>query len=160
MSKLNKLSFKECKCEKCQDACRHKPGWFMPGEVKCLAKYMGITLKALFEKYLSVDWYVGHPDIFVLSPSIVAIGSMYAGTMFPGDPRGVCVFFEPKTGKCGIHSEYKPLECKEYYHEKQRGNSPTNHSGVAEAWNTKENQQQIKDLLGKEPKSVFYFGGL
>lgn len=150
MKKTSKATFNECTCERCQDACRRKPGWFLPSEAENLAELMGMTLKDLFDKYLGVDWYVGFPDVFVLSP---AVCSMSTGGMFSGDPQGICVFFNQATGKCAAHSEHKPIECKIYHHDDElRKRTPT-HEDVARAWNTKENQQQIRDLLGEEPKS-------
>lgn len=157
VKKTNKITFNECGCKRCQGACRQKPGWFLPGEAENLAELMGVTLKDLFDKYLGIDWWEGAPSTFVLSP---AIRSMSAGGMFPGNPQGVCVFFDQATGKCVAHSEHKPIECKIYHHDDKLNKQTPTHENVAGAWNTKENQQQIRDLLGEEPKSESYFGGL
>jgi Fe-S-cluster containining protein len=140
-----------CGCRSCRNACTEKPGWFLPGEAEIAAESLGMTLPEFFAKYLAVDWWEGSPDIFLLSPAVLG---EEAGTEFPGDPRGTCVFLEE--GRCRIHP-VKPHECRMEWHG-DSGDSYS-HEGTAMAW--KDHQGQVTELLGREPEaSPFYGGGL
>lgn len=143
----------ECQCEDCKGACKHKPGWFKPGEAEVLAKNMGITLQELFDKHLLIDWWAvaGGEPIFLLSPAVVG---EKPGREFPGEPRGKCVFY--KRGKCTIHQQGKPYECAMLAHD---DNSRDNHRAVAMAWNKKKHQKLIRKLLGRKPQAEQYRGG-
>jgi Fe-S-cluster containining protein len=144
----------QCDCECCKRACTEKPGWFLPGEAEKVAEYLDITLKELFDDYLAVDWFEGEngaDDIFLLAP---AVKGEETGDMYPGDPRGTCVFFED--GKCAIH-DVKPFECAQYHHDEKRSVLSSRHDGVPNKW--VEHQKQIEDLLGKEPYSREFFEG-
>ena len=142
---MKKGTKESCSCEKCKSACRNKPGWFLPGEAEKVAAYLNISLLQLFQDKLAVDWWVGDDEIFLLSPSLA---NENAGTEFPGDPRGVCVFFVD--GLCTIHP-VKPFECREMIHDE--GNNGR-HEEVANAW--KSHQDQIIELLGRKPESVSF----
>lgn len=143
--KMKQETKKSCMCKECLAACLHKPGWFLPGEAERVASYFKILLEELFETKLAVDWWSGNPDIFLLSPAIIG---NEAGTEFPGNPRGSCVFF--KENLCEIHS-VKPFECRELFHD---GNNNERHRKVANAW--KQHQNQITKLLGRKPVSVSF----
>lgn len=132
-------------CSYCREGCTIKPGWFLPGEAEAAASLMGLTLPEFFARFLAVDWWVADyrigRDTFVLSP---AVRGNDAGTEFPGDPRGTCVFYRDE--RCQIH-EAKPHECRERWcGERTPG---TTHEDVARAWS--EYQGQIAELLGREP---------
>jgi len=143
-------------CGKCQSACERKPGWFKPGEVEAVAEYLGLTLPELFASKLAVDWWVGggkdYSDIYTLSPALIG---EHAGIEFPGDPRGQCVFF--KDGRCEIHP-VKPFECAESL-PCDDSDGRNLHKEAADAWNTEENQGQIRVLLGRQPESAEFEGG-
>jgi len=114
---------------------------------------MGLPMQEFFDRYLAVDWYEGYPeDTFLLSPAIVGATP---GDMFPASPRGVCVFYQE--GRCQIH-EAKPHECREYWCGAPASDEAPRHRGVAKAWEA--NQEQLTDLLGREPESEEYSGGL
>jgi len=140
----------ECSCRDCASACYHKPGWFLPEEIKPAADLLGMTEEAFFKRYLSVD-YFGLPNefLYVLSP---ATENSQPGEMFPLEPSGMCVFL--KNGKCGIHAA-KPFECKLYDHRKkikskeESDKSTEGHLAVAEAWIPF--KARIAELLGREP---------
>ena len=136
---VNKSS---CECESCKNACKFNPGWFLPGEAERASKFLEMKLNEFFKKYLGVNWWVADPPIFVLAPAII---SMDAGSEYPGDPRGTCVFFENE--RCKIHP-VKPFECREYIHTQKYINK--RHKKVANIW--KEHQKQIISLLGREPE--------
>ena len=60
----------ECSCDNCQQRCKNAPGWFKPDEPEGVAKFLGIGIRELFTKYLSVDfWMSDHEigrDVFIL----------------------------------------------------------------------------------------------
>lgn len=133
-----------CSCERCQAACRHKPGWFMPGEAEKAAALVGLPLKEFFEQHLGVDWLDDPPEAkYLLSP---ATKSMDPGGMFPANPRGTCVFYID--GRCSIYAA-RPYECRDYVHSQSRDEALATHRRVAEAW--KDHQDQLRDLLDDEP---------
>ena len=145
----------ECKCERCKRACSYNPGWFMPGEAEKAATYLDLSLQEFFDQYLGVNWWEESEetdnDIFLLAPMII---DMQAGREYPGNPEGQCIFFE--NDLCKIH-KVKPYECAEYIHG-HNDDIPERHWKVSEAW--KEHQTQIEELLGREPKSEPFSGGL
>jgi Fe-S-cluster containining protein len=140
----------DCKCDKCQEACKYTPGWFLPNEAEKAAQYLGISLQQFFSRFLGINWWEENSELdttFVLAPSII---DMEPGTEYPGDPRGQCIFF--KDGLCEIHA-VKPFECAQGMHDE-----PTNgrHFDVAKAWVS--HQPQIKNLLGREPETQEFHG--
>jgi Fe-S-cluster containining protein len=137
-----------CTCVACRNACKHKPGWFLPGEAERAAELLGISLEVFFRDFLAVDRYKTEDEwIHALSP---AIGGEPAGREMPFYPVGTCVFLDPETERCKIHAA-KPFECrvallcapiaKEDAHEK-----------AALGW--RDHQEQIASLLGREPASI------
>jgi len=140
-----------CTCDKCSKACRFKPGWFKPGEAEKAAEYLGLNLADFFAKHLMVDWFEADGrdeielDTFVLSPAIVG---KKAGSEFPADPHGRCVFF--LDGKCIIHT-VKPFECREFLHTETSHEVKKRHLDVAKSWSSKKEQDLIRNLLGRNP---------
>lgn len=135
-----------CQCIKCQAACMYKPGWFKPGEAERAAKLLDMSFDEFFKKYLGVNWYVkDEGDIFVLAP---ATTEMSAGTEYPFNPIGKCVFY--KDGLCQIH-EAKPFECSHYIHDQNSELIESRKEEIAEAWTG--HQNDIKVLLSREPQS-------
>lgn len=133
----------ECQCHACQAACDHKPGWFAPGEAEKAASLLGITLQKFFDDFLVADYWVNTnaPDTFILSP---AMGDAKTGSEAPGNPLGKCVFYE--AALCKIHAA-KPYECAVARHDRECDGV---HKSVADMWADK--QEQIKTLLGREPR--------
>jgi len=134
-----------CTCDGCQNACRYKPGWFLPGQAERVAEYLNITLNELFATRLGVDWYTGDSDTFLLAPALV---ESEPGREYPADPRGTCTFY--RDGLCEIHP-VRPFECAEYLHGEDKSIVDERHASVAEAW--QEHQAQIVQLLSREPES-------
>jgi len=147
----------ECACDTCKSACSHKPGWFLPEQIKPLAEHLNLTEKELFDKYLLVDYIkvIDHDlpkeledsdEIFVLSPGIK---NHSTGTNFPSDPRGECIWFED--GKCSIHS-VKPFECAAYDHTSSEEESQKRHEyDIPYKWVF--HQDYITSLLGQDPEA-------
>lgn len=140
----------DCQCNKCQGACQNKPGWFLPDEIEKAAKYLNLTVKEFFDKYLGVDWWEAYEKTFILAPAITRMG---AGGEYPGNPKGTCVFF--KDGKCSIH-DVKPYECREHIHTESHEDCVIRHAFVKDQWANKDAQKKIKDLLGREPQTEEY----
>lgn len=139
-----------CSCSDCQGACQNKPGWFLPGEAEKSADLLGVTLPELFRTRLGVDYWCStgeNQDIYLLSP---AVRSMDPGTVFGGDPRGVCTFF--KDGRCEIHAA-RPHECREYLHGDGYDVIQARQGATARAWKTEAARFQIEELLGDKPES-------
>lgn len=134
----------ECSCKECKNACKSKPGWFMPGEAEKAANLLNMPFDEFFKKYLAVDWYNNATvDYFIISP---AAKNNPTGDMFPYNPTGECVFFDGE--KCAIH-ESKPFECKEYIHEDSHETCKNRHKKIAFSWANK--YFYITNLLGREP---------
>jgi Fe-S-cluster containining protein len=143
----NKGTKKSCQCQTCRNACQYKPGWFKFGEVEKTAKFLKLSLKKFFDKYLMIDWWTGSEEsngeaVFIISPGLVGED---VGEMAPYKSLGTCVFFED--GKCSIHS-VKPFECAAMLHESE---NKSNHKEAMLSWNNPDAQQQIKKLLEYEP---------
>jgi Fe-S-cluster containining protein len=128
----------------------------MPGQAEKVATHLNIPLKELFDTKLMVDWHENTGEdgnVFLLSPAVV---DGTPGSEFPGDPRGQCVFLT-EDRKCGIY-EVRPFECSEYIHETPRSEVDERHDSIGSAW--AQHQGQIIELLGREPVSETYQGGL
>jgi Fe-S-cluster containining protein len=100
----------ECSCDRCQNFCRHKPGWFTPDQIEPLARQLSIRIDELFRRYLTIDAALidDHGQmkaIYVLAPAIM--GKKPGAISDPSD-RGTCVWLDG--GACRIH-EAKPREC-------------------------------------------------
>lgn len=137
-----------CSCIHCREACMHKPGWFLPGQISKLANFLKMSNKEIFNKFLGVDWYVGDSSIFVLAP---AITDMSAGTEYPAKPFGRCVFF--KDNKCSIYP-VRPYECIAYIHDDSAEAIRQRHSKIANFWVGK--QEIIVSLLKRQPCEAEY----
>jgi hypothetical protein len=134
-----------CQCDACRALCRHKPGWFLPGQIEPLAAAMGITVKDLFDRYLAVDWWEENdrlPLTFLLSP---AVKGNPTGEEFPYDATGTCVFYGDD-GRCAVHDLGKPHECALALHDEEPCDR---HLETARAW--ADHQGAVRDLVGREP---------
>lgn len=130
----------ECQCEKCKSSCSRKPGAFTPDEVFALAKNMNLTVKELFVKHLSVDYYGDGETIFYLTP---ALKKNTPGKVVGFNNLGECSFFHD--GLCDIHAIGKPNQCK-YSSCKGRDNRYLDNKEIAKTWLAY--QDLIKDLCG------------
>ncbi len=135
----------DCQCDECKFACVRCPGWFKPGEAEKAAELKGMSFDEFFGEYLTVNWWVDSPDVFLLSP---ATTNGNPGDMAPNDPFGKCVFF--KGGLCEIH-DAKPFECRQFMHGDSSGTVEERHESAADAWRDQDCQDQITAILGYEP---------
>ena len=136
----------ECQCEKCQQACKYRPGWFLPGEAEKVARFLNLTLQELFDTYLWADYWVrmAGGDIYLLGP---AVKENVTGRQAPFWPTGECVFFT--SGLCAIHP-VKPFECREAMPCQEEQPERNLHQETAMAWDNPRHQQQVMDLLARE----------
>lgn len=135
----------ECTCYKCTAACHNRPGWFRPGEVAKAAALMGMSEKAFFDMFVSVDYYVdGDKFLFVLAPATV---NTKPGDVYPFDPHGKCRLLEQ--GLCDIH-EAKPFECAFYDHTKPYDVLEKRRFELVLEW--QDHQDEIERLLGRKPE--------
>lgn len=113
-----------------------------------------MTPQKFFNKYVGVDYHYADDnvdnDVFILAP---VNGTCVPGSEYPYKPIGEdCVFYNNE--KCSIH-DVKPHECASYLHGDSHQESMELKLKIVTAWNTDENQQRIKDLLGRDPKTSF-----
>lgn len=134
-----------CTCTTCVRACKCKPGWFSPNEAEKAAKYLGLSLEEFFLKYLVVDHALRVKDIFALSP---ATTDELPGNMAKYWPLGECIFL--KKNKCSIYP-VRPYECRAYLHNDNWDLCKNRHQDIADQWDKKKWQRQIKKLLGCSP---------
>ena len=146
-----------CDCEKCQNACKNRPGWFLPEEINSLfAHFKANNISQLLGKdKFAIDWWIDDEEnILVLAPNIVGNDSI----QYPANPRGQCVFF--KGGKCNIH-EIKPFECSRYIHTEK--DISKRHEEVAKEWRQNNILEAFRDDIEYHSWSIFDemgFGGL
>lgn len=152
------MTISDCQRSSCVSACKNKPGWFLPGEAEKAADLLGLSFPEFFSQYLMVDWWerwynndCEGLDIFVLSPGLAGEES---GTEAPGDPRGQCVFL--KGGLCSIHAA-KSHECRMHIHTETSQEISIRKESITAAW--VEQQDYIRQLLGRDPQSKEYQGG-
>lgn len=137
-----------CTCDECVSACRHKPGWFKPGEAEKVAEFLGMSLQQLFNEKLQADYWVGDRyngsgDILNLAPGIVE--ELEEGRkMTSFFPRGTCVFL--KNNLCEIHP-VKPFECKATVSCNDSEHQEGCHKEAGMAWNNLKDQAQVTQLL-------------
>jgi Fe-S-cluster containining protein len=100
----------DCSCDRCQNFCRHKPGWFTPEQIEPLARKLNLRIDELFQKYLTIDAVLIEERgqmkaVYVLAPAIIGKKS---GAISDPSEKGPCVWL--KDGACEIHGA-KPREC-------------------------------------------------
>jgi Fe-S-cluster containining protein len=121
-----------------------------------MAEHLDVTVEELFRTKLAVDWFEAEMDIeetvYVLAP---ATQSMEPGGMYPGNPRGRCVFLT-SDNRCEVHAA-KPFECRRLLHTDTSDQVHNRHLKVARAW--QQFQKQVRKLLGHEPCESEWEGG-
>ena len=139
----------DCACEKCQNFCRHKPGWFTPDQIAPLVRRLNVTVEALFRTYLTIDAVLveenGQPKgIYVLAPALVG---QRAGAIADPTAKGACVWF--KDGQCAIH-DMKPLECQRVDHATTPQDGNLLRASILKAWMPR--KSFVQDLYGSKLK--------
>jgi len=116
----------ECDCKSCQNACKYRPGWFLPNQVADIEKFFNKPISLLLGEKLSIDWWE-EENILILAPQLKNNDDI----QYPADPRGECVFFNDN--KCDIH-KIKPFECAEYLHDENIIKNKERHKFVKDEW--------------------------
>lgn len=133
-----------CSCDKCVSSCYHKPGWFLPEQIKDFANYFKIDIKNLLGEYVILEKYkssyVALPKTTNSQSSIFLIGH-----------HGQCSFL--KNGKCSIH-DVKPFECKNAMHYDTVRDDKERQKQIGEKWLSKEGKQVIEQLFGHKVYKV------
>lgn len=139
----------DCSCERCQDFCRNKPGWFTPDQIRPLAESLGLTIEALFKRYLTIETVLladskNAKAVYVLAP---AIDRRNNGSLAQLTDRGTCIWF--KDGNCAIHTT-KPLECRLADHTTTRDGSNMLRASILSKWISQ--RQIVQNLYKKKLK--------
>lgn len=87
-----------CRCPKCENPCKFGSGALAKGDLKRLAKFLGLSEKQTKKKYLEE---IKKFNTTLLRPKILRQNDK---------PYGKCIFYEPEIG-CKVHKA-KPTECK------------------------------------------------
>lgn len=140
----------DCACDRCQNLCRQKPGWFTPDQVAPLARKLNLSIGELFQRFLRIDAVLvaersQKRAIFVLAPAMA--GKKSGAVADPGD-RGMCVWFVD--GRCGIH-EMKPRECGLVDHRTTPAEGDLLRAGMLKQWASAKGF--VQDLYGKKLKA-------
>jgi Fe-S-cluster containining protein len=85
-------------CKKCGHCCKYSSGHLVEGDMKKIAKFLGISEKKLKKDFLEENEKF---NTKLHRPKLIRKGSL---------PYGECVFYSEKEG-CTIHP-VKPLHCK------------------------------------------------
>ncbi len=123
----------ECKCDGCKNACKYRPGWFLPKQVNSLLEYFNVkTIEELLKTgKVAIDWWEGDdPNILILAPNVINNAEIY----YPADPRGCCIFYTDEL--CDIH-KIKPYECSMYSHkdkDKDKDDGEDRHKMIMNKW--------------------------
>ena len=128
----------------------------MPEEIPALALALNVSVDELFREHLMVDYWVrydkGYNNIYLLAPRILG---RKAGSFYPEKPTGACAWF--KNGKCSIHLQGKPSECRQLRHGPDGEYLPIDRKAIAMAWDKPEHRAFIARLIGKDPgKAQFH----
>jgi Fe-S-cluster containining protein len=139
----------DCSCERCQNFCRQKPGWFTPEQIEPLARKLKLSIAELFQKHLTVDAVLMEEAgqkkaIYVLAP---AISERKAGAISNPIEKGTCNWF--KDGRCKIH-DAKPRECSLVDHTTPPQDGNLRRASILKSWVS--HKKFIQELYGKKLK--------
>ena len=129
----------ECKCDGCKNACKYRPGWFLPNQVNSLLEYFNVkTIKELLKTgKIAIDWWMDDINILILAPNIINNTEIY----YPGDPRNCCVFYNNEL--CDIY-KIKPYECSMYSHEDKDDDVKDRHKKIMNKWKATDILEQFR----------------
>lgn len=138
----------ECSCRRCAAACKHHPGSLMPGDLKRLADFLGLTVEKLFKKHIAVL------DLGRVRLPFPAARYRPAGKVTKYDPEQwldcVCHWLTDDN-LCAVHP-VKPTECAEVVPHKDafRIGPHPRRLAAYRAWSRPENRRKLRLLLGEE----------
>jgi Fe-S-cluster containining protein len=123
-----------CDCDRCRAACLNSPGWFMPGQIAPLARFLDMTVEEVFTRKLAVG-VTEMPDgtrRHGLMPHKLQDGKKPGSVWtLPELARpGRCIFFD--RGKCSIYP-VRPDECARMMHDRPDQAQRIRH-GIVARW--------------------------
>lgn len=139
----NSKEYSSCSCEICKNACKNRPGWFIPEQVPEIETYFGRNIFDLLGKELAIDWGTDmemKENILLLAPNIKGNQSI----QYPANPRGECIFL--KEGKCTIYS-VRPYECGVTSHTDKEEKDILRHIEIATKWKNSKILEDYKENI-------------
>jgi hypothetical protein len=122
----------ECSCDKCKSACRTRPCWGTPAEIRRAIDAVGAN------NFMYDYWVEDGGDIPIIAPAIVGC----EGGNAPSWPDGQCCL-QDENGLCKIHA-FKPFEgAATDSHRKVPEIEGWLHMAVAMTWNTPEGKDVV-----------------
>lgn len=137
-----------CSCRQCVAACQSHPGSLMPGDLRRLAKYLGMTEQELFNEHIAVL------DLGWVRVPFPAARYLPAGQVTTNDDDRwdlrCCCYWLNEDNLCLVHNA-KPTECAEAMLCKD---SPYKRSPrrvkTCYAWSRQKNRERLARLLGEK----------
>lgn len=139
----------ECSCRECVAACRHHPGALMPGDLKRLTRFLGLTEQQLFKKHIAV-LDLGENRLPFPAARYLPAGRVTKYTDDRWSLNCWCHWLN-EDGLCDVH-EAKPTECAEVVPHNRLpcdGHDPRR-IAIYRAWARPENRLRLAKLLGEE----------
>lgn len=135
-----------CSCEVCVRACRHVPGWFLPGQAEKAANLLGVSFEDFFRKMLVVEFWESTNGLYGGNILLLA---PHRGLHLPGkiaeyDPLGRCIFLG-LDDRCRIHGAH-PYGCSEYIHTETHAEVMVRQRRIRDAWNTEALQEWLNKI--------------
>jgi|SRR5579862_4870139 len=123
----------DCACDRCQNFCRQKPGWFTPDQIAPLARRLNLSIGELYRRFLRIDAVLiaergQMKAAFVLAPAMI---DKRPGAIADPADHGACVWLTD--GRCGIH-EMKPRECRLVDHATTPADGDRLRSAILKQW--------------------------
>lgn len=139
----------DCSCERCQNFCRSKPGWFTPDQIEPLARKLNLSVAELFRRHLTIDAVLmdeggQRKAVYVLAPAMVG---KKPGTISDPTEKGTCVWFQNEG--CEVH-DAKPRECGLVDHSTTPAEGNLIRASILKQWIPY--KRFIQDLYGKKLK--------
>jgi hypothetical protein len=124
----------ECSCDKCKEACKKRPCWGTPGEIRRAIDVVGAR-NFMWDYWADCE----NGDIPIIAPAIVGCEGGHA----PFVPHGRCCL-QDESGLCRIHA-FKPFEgaASDSHHEIPKSDGWI-HMAIAMTWNTPEGREVVK----------------
>lgn len=140
-----------CTCSTCTSHCHRVPGWMLPEEARK-------AVDAGYAPKLMIDWFDGKDGpLFVLCPAAQFHEGERAPTwdeMTGGDwmrgwlgnvSKGRCAFLS-EVGRCTIHdSGFKPIHCRQAFHDSTKVIREPDNEKIAGAWQTTDAKALIEE---------------
>jgi len=139
----------DCDCKDCRSDCRHRPGVFLPDEIRPQADFFGLGLPELYKRYLVLDYFhrEGAPyedAVWMLAPGNYEERGQVASVGYGLGRTGVACVFLTMEGRCSIQA-VKPWECR-WSHHARRGCK----GAIAKLWDSEEGRALIREV-GADP---------